>query len=327
MKTLPGLMGRKVKTSDDYVAEIVARRGGDGSQSALTSEQKRHKMGLILQDEQDGVRKLGVGMVGPIQLRLRYQGVVRNVLVEDAIQPGTPTEYEVWDDLGQAYMMSPTEGEVRITPFEGKRIVVYPFRVASFPAVRKEDLQFLRLNAVEQAQDESKQAIMKQEDQRLFVLLTAAQSDYAGRPDHDVTPNHNVIETSGYFTPQSMWKAAALVAEHELRSGRIIAHVADAYDFNRWDINTTGWAFKDRQVAGETITQFGEFQFQRSIMAPKGKLFLTPEPNFLGIMPLWQSLEVEENHKVEAFWRGWVMDELIGQVILNPRGIASITKA
>ena len=63
-------------------------------------------------------------MIGPIQLKLRYQGVVRNVLQEDPIEPGTPVEYDVFDDLGQAYIMSGTDGEVRITPFEGKRGVV-----------------------------------------------------------------------------------------------------------------------------------------------------------------------------------------------------------
>jgi hypothetical protein len=95
----------------------------------------------------------------------------------------------------------------------------------------------------------------------------------------------------------------------------------------RWDINQTGWAFKDRVVAGETITSFGEFQIQRSIIVPQGKVFLTPEPNFLGVFPVLYSLDVEENHMVEAFWKGWVFDEMVNMSILNPRGIATITKA
>src|SRR5690606_25878891 len=103
-----------------------------------------------------------------------YQGLVRNVLLEDPVTPGTPTFYDVFDDLGQSYVLSGTEGEVRVTPFEGKRVEVRFFRIAAFPAIRKEDLVYLRINMVEQAQDETKQAIQKQEDSRLMVLLQAA---------------------------------------------------------------------------------------------------------------------------------------------------------
>src|SRR5690606_9095370 len=203
-----GLRPRVAKKSDDYVAEILRRRGSDG-QSKLTHEAKVRKMALILQDEQNGIKRLGVGMVGPIQLKLRYQGIVRNVLVEDPVTPGTPVEYDVWDDLGQAYMLSPTEGEVRVTAFEGKRVPVQFFRIASRPAIRKEDLVYLRINAVEQAQDETKQAIMKQEDSRLLLVLQAALDEYAANPNHSITPVHTVTEASGYFSPQSLYTAVS----------------------------------------------------------------------------------------------------------------------
>jgi hypothetical protein len=93
-----------------------------------------------------------------------------------------------------------------------------------------------------------------------------------------------------------------------------------------WDVNVTGWNFKDRVVQGETITQFGEFTFQTSIMVPQGTIFLVPEPNFLGVMPIMYSLDVEENNQIEQFRRGWVFDELIGMLVLNPRGLAAIKK-
>lgn len=318
-----GGMQRKATKSDDYVAQILARQEAG---KVLTHDQKQHKLALILQDEATGLKRLGVGMIGPIQLKLRYAGIVRNVLVEDPITPGTPVEYDVWDDLGQAYIMSGHEGEVRVTPFEGKRVPVQFYRIASRPAVRKEDLFTLRINIVEQAQDETKQAIQKQEDSRLMVLLQAAVTDYATRPDHDVTPNHNVTEASGYFTPQSLYAAVSTTDLHEIRSARILVNPADYRDFFRWDINQTGWAFKDRVVAGEEIQTFGEFQIQRSIIVPQGKMFLTPEPDFLGVFPVLYSLDVEVDNRVESFWRGWVFDEMVSMAILNPRGIATVTK-
>lgn len=325
MSTLVGNgLGRVARHSEDYVNAIMARKE---SKQTLSREAKMKKMALVLKDESSGIKRLGVGMVGPIQLKLRYQGITRNVLVEDPVTPGTPVEYDVWDDLGQAYIMSGTEGEVRVTPFEGKRVPVRFFRIASFPAIRKEDLFYLRINAVEQAQDETKQAILKQEDHRLLTLLQAALTDYSTRPDHVVTPNHTITEASGYLTPGSLYSAVSMTDLHEIQSARILINPFDFRDMYRWDINQTGWAFKDRVVAGETITSFGEFQIQRSIIVPQGDTFLTPEPNFLGVFPVLYSLDVEENHNVESFWKGWVFDEMVSMAVLNPRGIAKIEKA
>jgi hypothetical protein len=321
-----GLAPRIAKHSNDYVGEIVARRARSGGQG-LSTTAKQQRMAMVLQDQHNGIRRLGVGMIGPIQLKLRYNGVVRNVLQEDPITPGTPVEYDVFDDLGQAYTMSGIDGEVRITPFEGKRVRVDFYRIASQPVVRKEDLYLMRVNVVEQAQDETKQSIMKQEDARLFLMLQAALTAYGTRPDHTVTTNHVVTELGGYFTPDTLYSTVALTDQHELEAARLCVSPADYRDFYKWDTNTTGWAFKDRVVAGEKVTTFGEFQIARSIMVTPGEAWLLPEPNFLGVFPVLYSLDVEENHRLEAFQRGWVFDEMVSMAILNPRGIAKMVKA
>jgi hypothetical protein len=316
-------LGGLAKSSDDYVSDILARRQG----KKVAHSDKIRVISRILSDETSGFKRLGVGMIGPIQLKLRYQGITRNVLVEDPVTPGTPVQYDVWDDLGQSYVMSGHEGEVRIQIFEGKRVDISFFRIASHAQIRKEDLLYLRINAVEQAQDETKQSILKQEDARLMIVLQSALTTYATRPDHTVTPNHTVTETSGYFTPASMYTAVAQTDMHELSASRMLVNPIDYRDFFRWDINTTGWAFKDRVVAGETITTFGEFAFQRSIQVPQKTMYLLPEPNFLGVFPVLYSLDVEENHQVDRFLRGWVFDEMISMAILNPRGIAAVVKS
>lgn len=325
----PGGLGpaRKAVKSDDYVAAILQRRASrGGGEEVMQHEAKVQKLALVLRDDANGLKRLGVGMIGPIQLKLRYQGLVRNVLLEDPVTPGTPAFYDVFDDLGQAYIMSGTEGEVRVTPFEGKRVEVRFWRIATFPAVRKEDLVYLRINMVEQAQDEAKQAIMKQEDGRLMTLLQAALTAYATRPDHVVTPNHTITEASGYFTPQSLYSAVSVTDMHEIVSGRILLNPMEWRDMYRWDLNQIGFSMLDRRVAGETITTFGEFQIQRSIIVPQGGVWVLPEPKFLGVFPVLYSLDVEPNPQVESFWKGWVMDEMVSMAVLNPRGITKINK-
>ena len=319
-------MGRFAKASDDYVREIVGAQTKLGGRK-LSTVQKQQKLALILADKTNSMQRLGQSMIGPIQLKLRYQGLLRNVLLEDPLTPGVPIEYDVLDQLGTAYMLHGTEGEVKITPFEGKRLPISLFRIATYPQVKKEDLYFLRVNLVEYAQDESKQAIMKQEDGRLITLLDAAITAYASINPLASTGNVNQITATGVLTPSVFYDAVANVDEHELESARLLFNPRDYRDLYRWDINTTGWAFKDRVVAGERIVQFGEFQIGKSIIIPKNKIYLTPEPQFLGVFPVMYSLDVEENNQVENFHKGWVMDELVGMAILNPRGLVKITKA
>jgi hypothetical protein len=89
-------------------------------------------------DRENYMRRLGQGMIGPIQLKLRYQGMLRNVLLEDPLTPGIPVEYDILDELGQAYILHGNEGEVKVTPFEGKKAPVRLFRIATFPQIKKE---------------------------------------------------------------------------------------------------------------------------------------------------------------------------------------------
>lgn len=336
MATAPAVLNsdltpRVAKKSDEYVDQIVQAQAklkkARGTTTISTAEKKRH-LAQILSDKENYMRRLGQGMIGPIQLKLRYQGMVRNVLMEDPLTPGIPVEYDILDDLGQAYIMHGNEGEVRVTPFEGKKAPVRLFRIATFPQIKKEDLYFLRVDIVEYAQDESKQAVMKQEDARLITLLNSAITDYGADARHTISPGaHIVNELSGYVTPDSFYDLVALIDVHELQSARVLMNPADFRDLFKWDINQTGFAFKDRVVAGETITAFGEFQIQRSIMVPQGTIFLTPAPEFLGVMPVMYSLDVEENHTPEKFHKGWVMDELLSFLVLNPRGLGKIVKS
>lgn len=323
-------LGRFAKSSEDYVSDIVQAKQRLGGKK-LSAREKQAKLAHILSDRVGGIQRLGQSMIGPIQLQLRYQGILRNVLLEDTLTPGVPIQYDVLDDLGQAYMLHGNEGEIKITPFEGKRVEVQLFRIASFPQIKKEDLYYLRSNIVEYTQDMTKQAIMRQEDSRLVTLLEAAAVSYrvvdsSAVPGSGALPNEITIAGT-HLMPDDLYTAVTYTDQRQLDSSRLLANPQEYRDLYRWDINTTGWAFKDSVVAGERIVQFGEFQIGKSIIIPRGTVYLTPEPEFLGVFPVMYSLDVEENNMVEQFHKGWVMDELVGMAILNPRGIVILRKA
>lgn len=315
----------------------------------LSRTDKVQKLASILADRSNALRRIGQGMVGPIQIRLRYEGIVRNVLVEDTLERGPLMPYDILDDMGRAYVLNSTDSEVKITPFEGKQAPPQLFRIASFPRIRKEDLYYLRVNAVEYAQDETRQAIQKQEDARLILLLEQAivnlgtnraagtfvglaptggrATGLASGPAAAPSEQSVLVGAGNTLEPADFYNAVAQVEINQLEARRVIAHPIDIRDLYTWDLNVTGFRFKDEVFAGGRITSFGEFQIQRSIIIPQGEVFLTAEPEFVGVMPVMYSLDVEENHLVEQFYKGWVMDELIGMLVLNPRGLSRILKA
>jgi hypothetical protein len=335
------LIARQAVASSDYEDKLK-------DLPTLTKSAKTKRLETILADRQNAMRRIGQGMIGPIQIRLRYEGIVRNVLIEDTLERGPLMPYDILDDLGQAYVLNSTDSEVKITPFEGKQAFPQLFRIASFPRVRKEDLYYLRVNAVEYAQDETRQAIQKQEDARLILLLeqaivnlgnVRAAGTVGAAPTGGVrtglaagpaaAPNEQTVLVGAGNTlePADFYNAVTQVEINQLEARRVLAHPADIRDLYNWDLNVTGFRFKDEVFAGGRITSFGEFQIQRSIIVPQGEVFLTAEPEFVGVMPVMYSLDVEENHLVEQFYKGWVMDELIGMLVLNPRGLARILKA
>lgn len=324
----------KTATAEDYEQKLASR-------TKLSKQEKASAITTLLK-QPDGMKRLGQGMVGPIKLRLRYEGMSRNVLQEDTLERGPVMPYDILDDLGQAYVMNSTDAAVKVQVFEGKQATPQLFRIASFPRIRKEDLVYLRVNAVEYAQDESRQAIQKQEDFRLVTLLEEAivrhganaglptggtMSGLAAGPGSAPTEKTVLVGAGNNLEPVDLYAAAAMVEVEQNESTKILIHPVDARDLYLWGISNTGWAFKDKVVAGERIQKFGEFELQRSLMVPQGETFLVAEPKWLGVMPVMYSLDVEENHQVEQFYRGWVMDEMIGMAILNARGLARIVKA
>lgn len=91
MTTISQAITRTAKASDEYVNDILAAKKKMGG-TTLTAAQRQAHLNTIMADKQSGFQRLGQAMIGPVQLKLRYQGLVRNVLMEDPLTPGVPIE-------------------------------------------------------------------------------------------------------------------------------------------------------------------------------------------------------------------------------------------
>lgn len=310
---------REPKISTDYVPEFE-------KMTKLSTQQKRQLLAATLALP-NGIQKLGEAFVGPILLKLKYQGLLRDILVETPLAKGEPPEYDVMDDLGSAYILNVNEGEVMVTMFEGKRVYLDLFRIAAFPKIRKEDLYALKMDAVEYSQNESKIAIQKQEDSYLWTLLQTAIVNYAANLNHVVTPGgQHTVNHTGALQPDSLYTAAGITASHELDPTRLIFNNQEYYVILSWTTEQVGWDLKNRMVAGQEVTTFGPYLLKKAITVTEGTKYILPDPEYIGYFPVRYSLDVEEDPMVEKFHKGWVMDEYVGMAVINPRGLVRVVR-
>jgi hypothetical protein len=59
-----------------------------------------------------------------------------------------------------------------------------------------------------------------------------------------------------------------------------------------------------------------------SKIVPPGTVFGTADPEFVGVMPIRQDIEVLPADEPKQLKLGWVVNEIIGIGIVNPRGVA-----
>lgn len=312
------------KSSMDYINAMKSRK------TASTKAQRTAAFNQIKSagDQAIALNKIGQGFIGPVMMRLKYEGIVRNILTEDIIAPGQVPVYDVADEMGKAYFLEAYQAEAIISQYEGKR-VNYTFRhLAAFPTVQEQDLLELTIDMTEYALDEARQRIMEQEDGYLFAMLdaaiddvTAQTPDWAGQVSHVVTAG-----APDGFMPKDFYAGASIAAANRLASTNIILNPVDYFDMLEWDLVATSVNFKDKTFDGTPITSFAGFNVFKSVMVEPGSSYMLADADYVGRMPVRKSLDIRDNPKLENFSLGWVMDEYINEIILNSGSLVRIEK-
>jgi hypothetical protein len=271
---------------------------------------------------QEGKIALGQAMANPIRRNLDYQGVGRRVLVIDPLPQGALPVYD--RDIDVAAVVVSSNGSAPESRVFGDRVTVPEFEVISNPTVRIAEVRRRRFNVIDRAQQKARQEIQAQEDANIFAAL-----DYAA----DVT-------LGGENTPQDIADAGLL--KRDLSEIKV--------QVDRWDLVTTkflmnilefndilNWGSGGGQGAGggefdpvtmREVLQTGLYghlwgaDIIVSKIVPPGTVFGAADPEFVGVMPIRQDIEVLPADEPKQLKLGWVVNEIIGIGIVNSRGVA-----
>src|SRR3984957_10137766 len=294
-----------------------------GLTSPDVSDSKRDELISRAIMTQEGKVALAQAMANPIRRNLDYHGIARRALVVDPLPQGALPTYD--RDIDVAAVVISSNGTGPESRVFGDRVVVPEFEVFSNPTVRIAEVKRRRFNVIDRAVQKARQEIMAQEDANVFAALDAASS---------------IENTVMDIADQGLLK-------RDLRQIKV--------QVDRWDLVTSkffmninefndilGWGSGGGQGVGggevDPVTQREILQtglyahiwgadILVSKIVPAGTVYSVADPEFVGVMPIRQDIEVLPADEPRQLKLGWVVNEIIGLGIVNPRGCAKGNKS
>lgn len=287
------------------------------------SEEKRDELITRAIMTQEGKIALAQAMANPIRKNLDYHGIARRALVVDPLSQGAYPTYE--RDIDVAAVVISSNGTGPESRVFGDRVVVPEFELFANPTVRISEVKRRRFNVIDRAVQKARQEIMAQEDANVFAAIDAASS---------VENTVQDIADAGMLK-RDLVELKAQVDRWDLVTTKYFMNINEFTDILKWGSGGgqgTGGGEVD-PVTMREILQTGLYahiwgaDIMVSKIVPPGTVYACADPEFVGVMPIRQDIEVLPADEPKQLKLGWVVSEQIGIAIVNPRGVAKGNKS
>jgi hypothetical protein len=300
------------------------------SSSSLTespsfSESQRDEMIHQALSTTEGKIALGQAMANPIRRNLDYQGVGRKALVVDPLPQGALPIYD--RDIDVSAVVISSNGSVPESRVFGDRVSVPEFEVVSNPTVRIAEVKRRRFNVIDRAQQKARQEIQAQEDANVFAALDFASDAARGGENTLQTLDNGVTTTE--LAKIGLLNLKRQIDRWDNVTAKYFMNINEFTDILNWESAGAAGASQVDPVTQRELLQtglyghiFGADIIVSKIVPPK-QVFAAADPEFVGVMPVRQDIEVLPADEPKQLKLGWVVSEIIGIGIVNPRGVAS----
>lgn len=295
---------------------------GLAGQVSLSNE-KRDELITRAIMTQEGKIALAQAMANPIRRNLDYHGIARRALVVDPLDQGAYASYE--RDIDVAAVVISANGTGPESRVFGDRVVVPEFELFANPTVRISEVRRRRFNVIDRAVQKARQEIMAQEDANVFAAIDAA----AG-----IENTVQDIADAGMLK-RDLVELKAQVDRWDLVTTKYFMNINEFTDILKWG-SGGGQGVGGGEVDPVTmreILQTGLYahiwgaDIMVSKIVPPGTVYACADPEFVGVMPIRQDIEVLPADEPKQLKLGWVVSEQIGIAIVNPRGTAKGNKS
>jgi len=271
---------------------------------------------------QEGKIALGQAMANPIRRNLDYQGVGRRVLVVDPLPQGALPVYD--RDIDVAATVVSSNGSAPESRVFGDRVTVPEFEVVSNPTVRIAEVRRRRFNVIDRAQQKARQEIQAQEDSNIFASLDFASDATLGGEN-----TAQDIADAGLLK-RDLSEIKVQVDRWDLVTTKFLMNIIEFNDILNWATGG-GQGTNGGEVDPVTMREILQTGLYAHIwgadiivskIVPVGTVFGCADPEFVGVMPVRQDIEVLPADEPKQLKLGWIISEIIGIGIVNPRGCA-----
>jgi len=152
------------------------------------------------------------------------------------------------------------------------------------------------------------------EDQNIFNAIAASSTA--------INPTTTVANT---MARTSMISAMSEVGKWDLVPSKFIMNFGDYTDILTWGRNDFDFVTQREILQTGLVGHLWTSDILVSKMIPRGTVYCLAEPEFVGVMPIRQDVNVIPADKPAKLRLGWVVYEEIGVGIVNARAVAKIT--
>lgn len=294
-----------------------------GLSSQSLSDDKREELISRAIMTHEGKVALAQAMANPIRRNLDYQGLARRALVVDPLPQGALPVYD--RDIDVAAVVISSNGSGPESRVYGDRVTIPEFELFSNPTVRIAEVKRRRFNVIDRAVQKARQEIMAQEDANVFAALDAAAS---------VENTVQDISDSGLLK-RDLVELKSQVDRWDLVTTKFFMNINEYNDILNW-ASGGGQGVGGGEIDPVThreVLQTGLYahiwgaDILVSKIVPAGTVYCCADPEFVGVLPVRQDIEVLPADEPRQLKLGWVVSEIIGLGIVNPRGVAKGTKS
>lgn len=293
-----------------------------GLAGQVSESQRDEFISRALNSEQGRVA-LAQAMANPIRRNLDYQGIGRRALVVDPLPQGAMPTYD--RDIDVAAVVISSNGTGPESRVFGDRVVVPEFEIFANPTVRIAEVKRRRFNVIDRAVQKARQEIMAQEDANLFSALDAGAS---------VENTLTDIADAGLLK-RDLVEIKQQIDRWDLVTTKFFMNINEFTDILKWGSGGgqgVGGGDFDPVTMREVLRSglYGSIwgaDIMVSKIVPPGTVYGCADPEFLGVMPVRRDIEVLPADEPKQLKLGWVVSEIIGIAIVNPRGCAAGRKS
>lgn len=312
-----------LETIAKYASVLEENAPSNAALAGNVSEDRRDDLISRAIMTQDGKIALAQAMANPIRRNLDYHGIARRALVVDPLPQGAMPTYDRDIDVSAVVISSNGSGpESRVF---GDRVTVPEFEIFANPTVRIAEVKRRRFNVIDRAVQKARQEIMAQEDANVFAALDASSS---------VENTVQDISDSGLLK-RDLLELKAQVDRWDLVTTKYFMNICEFTDILKWGSGGgqgVGGGEVD-PVTQREILQTGLYahiwgaDILVSKIVPPGTVYAAADPEFVGVMPIRQDIEVLPADEPKQLKLGWVVSEIIGIGIVNARGVSAGKKS